>query len=139
MSNKDFETLEDLTPDDKNPNKGTARGAGLLETSLRRLGAGRSILADKNGKLIAGNKTHERAVELGLGARFVRTKGDDVVVVIREDLDLDTDPQARELSIADNRVGEVSLEWDADVLRQLSGDALKNYWKDDELAELLRQ
>ena len=43
--------------DSRNANKGTERGLALLDKSLRQYGAGRSILVDKNGRVIAGNKT----------------------------------------------------------------------------------
>ena len=36
--------LSDLTPDDKNYNKGSEFGNSLIEKSLRKFGAGRSIL-----------------------------------------------------------------------------------------------
>src|SRR4051812_23536491 len=89
----------------------------MLEDSLRRLGGGRSVLADKNGKLIAGNKTIGKAGELGLPVRVVQTSGHEIVVVQRTDLDLDTDPAARELAYADNRVAEVNLKWDTDAMQ----------------------
>ena len=110
--------LSDLQPDDGNANKGTERGAYMIRQSLQKLGAGRSILLDKNGKVIAGNKTLESAADIGLDdVLIVRTRGDQLVAVMREDLDLD-DPegQARQLAYADNRTGQVSLEWDAGVL-----------------------
>ena len=44
-----------LTPDRHNMNRGTERGLQLLEKSLRDYGAGRSILVDKAGNVIAGN------------------------------------------------------------------------------------
>ena len=109
-----IQTIEDLTPDDKNANKGTERGNALLEHSLRQFGAGRSAVADKNGKLIAGNKTVEKAAELGIPIRPVHTRGHELVVVVRDDLDLDEGGAARELAYADNRVGEVSLNWDTE-------------------------
>lgn len=115
----EIKTIEDLSLDDENTNAGTERGAFVLETSLRRLGAGRSILVDRNGKAIAGNKTLEKAVELGLDIEVVHTKGDKLVVVVRDDLDLDTDARARELSIADNRAAEVSLSWRTQLIEEL--------------------
>ncbi len=39
--------ISDLVPDNKNYNKGTQFGNSLIEKSLRKLGAGRSILLDK--------------------------------------------------------------------------------------------
>ena len=53
--------LSSLTPDSRNANKGTARGRKLVRESLKRYGAGRSILLDKNGAIIAGTKTAEAA------------------------------------------------------------------------------
>ncbi len=72
MQSKDIRTLSDLVPDPDNANRGTERGAALLEHSLRQYGAGRSILADKNGVVIAGNKTLEQAAALGLAVEVFR-------------------------------------------------------------------
>ena len=59
---KDIKTLADLTPDGENFNKHTEFGTKLLEDSLRKFGAGRSILVDKDGNIIAGNGVVETAV-----------------------------------------------------------------------------
>lgn len=110
--------LSDLQPDAHNANKGSERGTYMIRRSLEKLGAGRSIVLDKNGRIIAGNKTAEAAEDIGLDdVIVVRTDGRKLVAVMREDLDLD-DPagMARELAYADNRTGQVSLEWDAGVL-----------------------
>lgn len=131
--------LADLTPDRRNANRGTPRGRALLEDSLRRYGAGRSILADKHGNVIAGNKTLEAAADLGLPVRFVQTDGRELVVVQRRDLDLDADPRARELAYADNRVAQLDLDWDVQALAedQAAGiDLARVGFTADELAEL---
>jgi DNA modification methylase len=59
------------------------------------------------------------------------------VAVQRTDLDLD-DPHTRQLAIADNRSGQVSLDWDVDTLKGLVEDGvdLAPFWTADELAEL---
>lgn len=108
--------IAQLTPDKRNANKGTLRGRALLEDSLRRYGAGRSILADKHGQVIAGNKTLESAADIGLPVRVIETDGTELVVVRRTDLDLDTDKSARELAYADNRVAALDLDWDVEAL-----------------------
>lgn len=102
-----------LKPDTQNANQGTQRGRGLLEKSLRKLGAGRSILVDKDGNVIAGNKTLEGAAEIDLPVRIVETDGTELVVVKRTDLDLysDKDKRARQLAYADNKVAELDLSW----------------------------
>ena len=53
--------IDELITDRKNANKGTQAGLRALDKSLRDLGAGRSILVDKHGEIIAGNKTTEKA------------------------------------------------------------------------------
>jgi len=58
--------LVDLTPDTRNANKGSPRGNQMIEDSLRQYGAGRSILLDKHGRIIAGNKTAENAGAIGM-------------------------------------------------------------------------
>jgi site-specific DNA-methyltransferase (adenine-specific) len=131
--------LRDLTPDTRNANKGSERGQHLIEESLRQYGAGRSILIDKNGVIMAGNKTAENFGAIGLDdVIVVQTDGTKLVAVQRTDLDMMADPRARELAIADNRASEVSLDWNADVLKELGEEIdLTKFWSADELAALL--
>ncbi len=129
-----------LTPDQNNANRGTERGRHMLETSLRNLGAGRSILLDKHGNVIAGNKTLEVANEIGLDdVQIVQSDGRRLIAVQRTDLDL-TDPtgKARQLAYADNRVGEVDLDFDFDVIQNdiANGLDLSDYWFTFELPEM---
>ena len=104
--------INELIPDDKNANKGTAAGAAMIQDSISRYGVGRSILIDKNNRIIGGNKTAEAAGLVGVGdVIIVETDGTKLVAVKRTDLDLD-DASARMLAYADNRAGELSLDWD---------------------------
>ena len=138
-----IDSIHDLKPDDRNANRGTNRGKSLLANSLTTLGAGRSIVCDRNGKVIGGNKTLEQALALGLEITPVTTKGDRLVVVIREDLDLDIDPKARFLALADNRIAELDLDWDAEqVLADLEACELDGLWTEAEstlLASLAKE
>jgi hypothetical protein len=134
--------ISELIPDERNANKGTPRGAQALEDSLKRYGAGRSILIDKNGRIIAGNKTFEQAGASGFNdVIIVKTDGKKIVAVQREDLDLNTDPEARGLAIADNRAGQLGLDWDAEQLledvKQI-GD-MEPFFYQNELDDLIEQ
>lgn len=105
----------------------------MIEDSLRSYGAGRSILVDKNLRIIAGNKTAENAGSIGIDdVIIVQTDGTKLVAVQRMDLDLETDKAAKELAVADNRAGQVSLEWDGGVLKDLDID-LSKFWTEEEL------
>lgn len=108
---------DELKFDRQNANAGTDRGRELLDQSLKELGAGRSILIDKDGNVIAGNKTLAAAQKAGMKVKVVESDRDELVVVKRQDLDLE-DPtgEARRLAYMDNRVAELDLQWDADQL-----------------------
>ena len=128
-----------FTHDFQNANKGTQRGRGLLEKSLRQYGAGRSVLSDKDGYIIAGNNVMEVAADLELPLRVVETDGNELVVVRRTDLDLDSKEGAG-LAIADNRTSEVGLDWDIKNLLDLSANGmvdLMEFWHPSELEKLI--
>lgn len=130
--------MADLQYDPTNANKGTVRGRGMLERSLQQYGAGRAPVASADGVILAGNKTIEVARELGIPVQEIESDGTTLYVIRRTDLPYD-DPRAKELAIADNRSGEVSLEWDADVLASFVEDGidLDQFWFPEELDELL--
>lgn len=113
--------IDQLIPDDKNFNIGTEYGQRLIEESLRKFGAGRSILLDKNNRIIAGNKTIENAANVGLdNVVIVETDGNQIVAVRRKDIDLDS-AKGRELALADNATGKANLEWDKEVIESIAG------------------
>jgi hypothetical protein len=112
--------LTDLIPDDLNANKGTEYGTHLMENSIRKFGAGRSILLDKNNRIIAGNKTTEQAAAIGLdNVIIVETTGNQIVAVKRMDIDLDT-AQGREMAIADNASAKANIEWDEEAIKAIT-------------------
>ena len=122
MANVKEAKLKDLIQDDRNLNAGTERGQQLIEKSLREFGAGRSILLDKNNRIIAGNKTHKNAELAGLDdVIIVETDGTKLVAVKRTDVDLDT-KKGREMALADNATVKVDLEWDAEELNAVADD-----------------
>lgn len=132
--------LSDLFQDTHNANKHTERGIKMVKTSIGELGAGRSILVDKNGKIIAGNLTAEQAVAAGIDdVIVVETDGTKLVAVKRTDLDLsDGTGKARQLAYADNRSAEVSIDLDPVVIKSDldMGLDLGNWFTDFELEEL---
>ena len=104
--------IEDLTPDAHNFNQGTDEGRQLMQRSLTELGAGRSILVDRNGNVIAGNKTQEAAIKAGIRrVRVIETDGTELVAVKRTDIDIDS-AKGRELALVDNLATQVNLAWD---------------------------
>lgn len=111
-------SIDSLIPDDKNFNKGTEFGEHLMDESLRKFGLGRSILIDKNNRIIAGNKTAEKAADIGFdNVIIVETNGSSLVAVKRTDIDLDS-AKGREFALADNATGKANLAFDTDLIMQ---------------------
>jgi hypothetical protein len=124
-----------LTPDDKNYNKGTEFGNSLIEKSLRKFGAGRSILLDKNNRIIAGNKTVENASSIGLDdVIIVETTGNQIIAVKRIDVDLDS-KIGREMALADNASAKANIEWDYDNINQDWDVPNQNEWGINHLSD----
>ena len=125
---KKIDTLADLTPDGENFNRHTEFGQKLLEDSLRKFGAGRSILVDKDGNIIAGNSTTETAAAIGMeDVIVVPTDGKKLVVVQRTDLSLDS-PEGRELALADNMTALKGIDLDLAKVQETLGDDLAKAW-----------
>ena len=130
--------LDALKLDAHNANKGTRRGAQALDASLKDYGAGRSILLDRKGQVIAGNKTLEAAKRAGYKrVVVVPSDGKTLIAVQRDDLDLDSS-KGRALAVADNRAGELGLNWDCGVLAEIAKqNDLSAFFNPVELRDLL--
>lgn len=114
---KENDTIDALKFDARNFNRHTEEGMQLLEKSLRELGAGRSVLVDKDDNIIAGNGIVEAAGKAGITrTRVVEVTGDELVVVKRTDLELDSE-QGRKMALADNSTAAVDLNWDMEQLQ----------------------
>lgn len=112
--------IESLVPDNKNFNKGTEYGDRLMDESLRKFGLARSIVIDKNNRIIAGNKTAEKAADIGFtDVLVVEVDGNQLVAVKRKDIDLDT-AKGRELALADNATSKANLAWDESMIEEVS-------------------
>ena len=122
--------IRDIIPDDKNFNKGNEQGQELMERSFREHGAGRSILLDKNGRVIAGNKSQQAAIAAGIKrVRVIETTGDELVAVKRTDVYIDS-KEGREMALLDNLTTQVNLTWDDVELENMANqyDIDMNEW-----------
>lgn len=133
-------TLDAFLQDTENANVGTPQGREMLARSFEEAGAGRSLLVDADGVLIAGNKSQEAALSKGLSkAVVVETDGTEVVVVKRTDLHTG-DPKREALALYDNRTTEVGLRWDPAAIKkkfEAGLPAIRELWNKQELALML--
>ena len=115
----------DLIFDDKNFNKGNEAGKALIEKSFKQFGAGRSILIDKNNRIIAGNKSAENFI--GEDIQIIESDGTKLIAVKRTDIDLDT-PLGREMALADNATAKANIVWAEDVIASELGVEVAEAW-----------
>ena len=114
--------IEELAQDAHNFNKGNEQGQQLMERSFKELGAGRSILLDRNGNIIAGNKSQQAAIAAGIKkVRVIETTGDELVAVKRTDVDIDS-AEGRKMAYLDNLTTQVNLTWDETELEAVQAD-----------------
>lgn len=120
--------LSDLIPDDKNFNKGSEYGNSLIEKSFRKFGAGRSILIDKNNRIIAGNKSVENAGAIGMeDVQIIESDGKRIIAVKRTDIDLYS-PEGREMALADNASAKANIIFDAELIEAELGEVVCEEW-----------
>ena len=91
--------MEKITFDKRNYRKHSEQNKKRIRKSLTECGAGRSVLVDKDGCLIAGNGVFEQAEKMGIKTRVVETDGTELVVVKRTDIGTD-DPKRKTLAKA---------------------------------------
>jgi len=120
--------ISELIPDDKNFNKGSQFGNSLIEKSFTKFGAGRSILLDKNNRIIAGNKSVENAAAIGMeDVQIIESDGKRIIAVKRTDIDLDS-PEGREMALADNASAKANIIFDAELVEAELGEAVCEEW-----------
>jgi DNA modification methylase len=135
MKSKQTENIKatSLIADDKNFNKGSENGAEMIRKSFEKFGAGRSILLDKNNRIIAGNKSVEFS---GIDdVLIVESDGTQLIAVKRTDIDLDS-PQGREMALADNASAKANIVFDAELIEAELGEAVCVEWGIDVATKL---
>lgn len=133
--------IGDLKFDPRNARRHNPKNVGMIERSLQETGVGRSIVTTRDGTIIAGNATIEAAGSAGIeDAIVVRTRGDKVIVHVREDLE-DGDTRATLLGLYDNRTAELA-DWDVDVLADMQAEfgalpSFEHIFNDNDMRRLL--
>lgn len=108
--------MEQIRFDKRNYRNHSDKNKATIRRSLAECGAGRSVVIDSEGELIAGNGVYEQAKKLGLKTRVVETDGSELVVVKRTDLKTADDKRKR-LALADNAASD-AVEWNIDTLQE---------------------
>ena len=103
-----MEIVTDIQLDPRNYRIHSKENKELIKKSLTECGAGRSVLIDKEGKLIAGNGVFEQAKALKIPTKIVQTDGNTLVVVQRTDL-ATADKKRQRLAVLENSASDLSV------------------------------
>lgn len=135
--------LSGFKPQARNANKHTQRGLGMLDKSMSEHGWIGAVTTAADGETFDGSARLETAyTRFGSEVEpiVVETDGTRPVIVKRTDIASADDPRAKKLAIAANRIAQVDLEWDAEVLAELDEEInLGDFWAEEELNALLER
>ena len=94
----------------------------MLERSFRECGAGRSVLIDKDNRLVGGNKAQKGFKAAGKKkVIIVDSDAATLVAVRRKDVSLDS-AEGRKMAYLDNLTTQVNLTWDETELQAVQAD-----------------
>lgn len=118
--------LEDCLPDDKNFNKHTQRGMGLLEKSVGEVGVIESVTVSADNKVITGNARQEVMVQKFEGVQpiIVETDGTKPVIIKRTDIKSGT-KQFHKAALLANTVSKHNVNLDLDLIQEVAVDELE--------------
>lgn len=116
--------ITDLKPQELNANRHKPRGMGQLEKSIQQDGWISAITVAADGETFDGSARLEVAADKFADVEpiIVDSDGSRPVVVRRTDIPNASDPRAKRLGVAANRVAELNLDWDADVLAEIASE-----------------
>ena len=129
---------EKIKFDKRNYRKHNDKNKNLINKSLKECGAGRSIVIDNEGEIIAGNGIYEQAKKLKIPTKIIETDGTELVVVKRTDL-ATNDEKRKQLAIMDNSTSD-SSEFNLDSLQaDFDVEQLQDWGLDVEFESLEEQ
>jgi disulfide oxidoreductase YuzD len=110
-----------------NPNLHTARGMGLLERSIKKLGYVTPMTATADGTIIDGNARLETTSNVMAEAEpiIIHHDGTRPIIAVRDDILTQEDPRAKEIAVAANRISQVDLLWNAEELKTMQVDGVE--------------
>jgi site-specific DNA-methyltransferase (adenine-specific) len=130
--------LSDYRPQKKNANKHTQRGLSMLEKSIQEGGFIGAMTSAADGEIFDGSARIETvATVLPTDPIVVDSDGTRPIIVRRTDIPNADDPKAKRLALMANRTAQVDLDWDAEVLKELSEEIeIGDIFSEKELIEI---
>lgn len=113
--------ISSFKPDDKNFNKHTEYGMGLLEKSIEKVGIIEAVTVSADGKVISGNARQEVMSRKFEGKKpiVVETDGTTPIVIKRNDIQSDT-KEFHEAAILANSVAKANISFDFKAVEEIA-------------------
>ena len=115
--------MGEIKPDAHNYRLHDEKNLKLIKKSLKECGFGRSIVADADGEIIAGNATYQMLKELGLPIQVIPTDGKTGIILQRTDLKTQ-DKARKKLAAIDNSASDLSTFNYPELLADFTKDEL---------------
>jgi hypothetical protein len=134
--------LGKFRPATKNANRHTARGLKALQDSIRAVGYTEPMVAAADGEILSGNARLETVADIfGVDVEplVIHSDGTRPVIHIRDDVPNASTQMAQQIALAANRVAELDLSWDVEVLAGFDADTIGGLWSPAELSTLGQQ
>lgn len=112
----------------------------MLESSMRQYGYVSPMTAAADGEIIDGSARIETSVNVfGDDAIVVHHDGTKPIIMVRDDIPSADTPEARAISMAANRIAQVNLDFDAEVILGdlQAGVDLSKFWNESEVDALI--
>lgn len=132
--------LTDFKKQSRNANKHTKRGLELLDSSIRKNGWIGAMTAAADGEIFDGSARLETVTEaMPADPIVVETDGKRPIIIKRTDIKKASDPKALRLALEANRIAQVDLNWDKDVLAEIKAkkkELVEDLFSEKELKDL---
>ena len=133
--------LSDFQTQKINANRHNPRGMGMLDNVIAKDGWISAITVANDGETFAGSARLETALDrFGDDAEpiVIDSDGTRPIIVRRIDIANADDPRAVRLGIADNRIHDVNVDYDAKILASIAEEVdISDMYFDDELAAIV--
>jgi DNA modification methylase len=132
--------LSEFRPQTANANLHTERGLRMLDDSMSEDGYVAPMTAAADREVIDGSARLERAYDkFNDEAIIVEHDGRRPIIAVRTDIPNAQTVEAQRIAVRANRIAQVDLSWNPEILSELAPEALEGMFSDKELAEILSE
>lgn len=129
--------VSEFRPQTENANKHTPKGLGALRKAMQSSGYVSPVTAVADGEVIDGSARIETAYDAFPDeALIIEHDGTRPIVAVRTDIKSAKSAKAKRIAIEANRIAQIDLDWDIDVLADMPADVLEGLFDADDLASM---